>query len=210
MSGLQKAAASLDIDTIESLAKDMAAKGMNHAQIKGYLDNLVKDVYGNGGGYTGKAQTGVLDSFDAGQVAQREMGFKNSKELVNAMLEDPAVFQEYTDRKSSLMNGIENVNSAYGDVGAFGKTSGVQGLTGALSNFDAVAAALGIDVGPLGSLTRGDISRGLSGVGSGVGDPNDAGGGSKTGNGQENESPGQGQSQTGPGGASEGASRDGR
>ena len=206
MSGVQKAAASLDIDTIESLAKDMAAKGMNHAQIKGYLDNLVKDVYGNGGGYTGKAQTGTLDSFDAGQVAKREMGFKSSKELVNAMLEDPAVFQEYTDRKSSLMNGIENVSSTYGDVGAFGNTSSIQGLTGALKDFDAVAAALGIDVGPLGSLTRGEISRGLSGVG----DPNDAGGGSKTGNGQENESPGQGQSQTGPGGASEGASRDGR
>ena len=58
---------------------------------------------------------------------------------------------------------------------------------------------------------KADIENGVAPKGTAsVGDPNDAGGGSKTGNGQENESPGQGQSQTGPGGASEGASRDGR
>lgn len=198
MSGLQTAAVN------DLLGQYSGPKGLFDATTfndkkKGFVSTLMREL--NDPMAETVAKSKGLEPYQAGRVAANVLGG-----IRNIM--DMNLVDVYSEIKGKLERGD------YGDIGgnwgngfSGGFTAGPKsGFTGALSNFDAVAAALGIDVGPLGSLTRGEISRGLSGVG----DPNDAGGGSKTGNGQENESPGQGQSQTGPGGASEGASRDGR
>ena len=150
-----------------------------------------------------------LENYQAGRLAAKALGgIKN-------IVANPNLVDLYTELKAQLERGDYSglANNNWGEP--FSSTP-PGGYTGTLDNFGARAFAADIPGPTFGSTPKSlaDVfSRGLAELAErekSVGDPNDAGGGSKTGNGQENESPGQGQSQTGPGGASEGASRDGR
>lgn len=150
-----------------------------------------------------------LENYQAGRLAAKALGgIKN-------IVANPNLVDLYAELKAQLERGDYSglANNNWGEP--FSSTP-PGGYTGTLDNFGARAFAADIPGPTFGSTAKSlaDVfSRGLAELAErekSVGDPNDAGGGSKTGNGQENESPGQGQSQTGPGGASEGASRDGR
>ena len=204
MSGLQTAAVN------DLLGQYSGPKGLFDATTfndkkKGFVSTLMRELNDPMAETVAKGKG--LEPYQAGRVAANVLG--GVKNIMDQNLVDV-----YSEIKGKLERG--DYSDLGGNWGNGFSSTPPGGYTGTLDNFGARAFAADIPGPTFGSTAKSlaDVfSRGLAelaGREKSVGDPNDAGGGSKTGNGQENESPGQGQSQTGPGGASEGASRDGR
>lgn len=158
MSGLQKAAVQ---DLIDQYA---GPKGLFDAttfndKTKGLVAAIMRDR--NDPMAEAVAKGEPLESYQAGRIAADFLG--GVKNIMDKNLVDV-----YSEIKGKLERGdYSDLGGNWGNGFSGGLAAGPKGgFTGALSGFDAVANALGIDTGLNfgGGLTRGDIARGLAGL----------------------------------------------
>ena len=158
MSGLQTAAVN------DLLGQYSGPKGLFDATTfsdkkKGFVSTLMRELNDPMAETIGKGLG--LESYQAGRIAANFLG--GMKNIMDKNLVD--VYSEIKGKLERGDYGDLGGNWGNGFSGGFSATPS-SGFTGALSGFDAVANALGIDTGLNfgGGLTRGDIARGLAGL----------------------------------------------
>lgn len=158
MSGLQTAAVN------DLLGQYSGPKGLFDATTfndkkKGFVSTLMRELNDPMAETVAKGKG--LESYQAGRIAADFLG--GMKNIMDMNLVDV-----YSEIKGKLERGdYSDIGGNWGNGFSSGLTAGPKGgFTGALSNFDSVAHALGIDTGLNfgGGLTRGDIARGLAGL----------------------------------------------